>query len=178
MFETCIHVKVSDIAFNIYVCTLIYSSFSVQVLSLLSSALVKSILSYNFASLYFMQNLYKYDQTVQSNNLRLSMHLFLLSYQKNELLILCAVLVFVISVSLVSLLLHIDCSPEVKIVKYFNSWDHWKIVHPFLSSQIFVMFCDLHSEKMGEKHLQYSTGLLFYHRLVVLVCPDKGAAYH
>lgn len=84
MFGTCVHVKVSDTAFNIYVYTLIYSSFSVQVLSLLSSALVKSILSYDFASRYFMQNLYKYDRTVQPNNLRLSMHLFLLSYQKSE----------------------------------------------------------------------------------------------
>lgn len=81
-----------------------------------------------------------------------------------------------ISVSLVSLLLHIDCSPEAKTVKYFNSWDHWQIVHLFQSSRIFVMFCDLHGEKMGEKHLQNGTGLLFYHRLVVLVCPDKGGS--
>lgn len=109
-----VHVKVSDITFNIYVFMLIYPSFSVKVLSLLSSDLVKNILSCVFATLYLTQIMFKYDQTVQPNNLRLSVHLFLLSHQNSKLHILCAeASVFVISVSLVSLLLHLDCSSEV-----------------------------------------------------------------
>lgn len=65
----CVHVKVSDITFNIYVCMSIYHFLSLQVLSQLSSDLVKSILSCIFATLYLTQVIYKYDRTVQPNNL-------------------------------------------------------------------------------------------------------------